>query len=163
MFIVSSRRSCDGEGTVSRQTRPAPPSRRSIDHTLSERTRPSRAAKRKASVIQPPFVILQERSVQSPPASLQGKGRDTFAAYRMSFSKARYYRKLRGSRGATPGISPCTHRSDPVHQVSSALPGLPFYVTITQPRSIDPCQLKLHALDLSGDAINSPKIIFSNT
>jgi hypothetical protein len=46
------------------------------DHTLSERTRPSRVAKRTASAAQPPSVNRQERSVQSPPASLRGKRRD---------------------------------------------------------------------------------------
>ena len=38
-----------------------------------------------------------------------------------------------------------------------------LYVTITRPGSIDPCQVKRRALDLSGDALNSLKILFLST
>ena len=75
----------------------------------------SRAARRKASVTQPPSVNRQERSVQSPPASLRGKRRDMLAV-RPSWwvgIASRSQRRdtgdttgsLEGAGGATPGFS----------------------------------------------------------
>ena len=47
--------------------------------------------------------------------------------------------------------------------VTSMPPCFRLIWRLTRSGSIDPCQLKRRALDLSGDAINSPKILFSST
>ena len=81
--------------------------------------------------------------------------------YRMSFSKARYYGKLRGSRGSDPRhlrltmnrLLDCTSQERPSTSSFVCVARVrPFYVTITLPGSIDPYQLKRRAPDL--DAIN---------
>jgi hypothetical protein len=83
--------------------------------------------------------------------------------YRMSCSEARYYRKLRGSRGSDPRLLrltinrplDCTSQERPSTSRFLCLARVrPSYVTITRPGSIDPCQVKRRALDFSGDATN---------
>ena len=81
--------------------------------------------------------------------------------YRISFSKARYYRKLRGSRGSDPRplrltmnrLLDCTSQERPSTSSFVCVARVrPIYVTITRPGSIDPYQLKRRAPDL--DATN---------
>jgi hypothetical protein len=89
----------------------------------------------------------------------------------MSCSSARYYGKLRGSRGSDPRLLrltmnrllDCTSQERPSTSSFVCVAKFrPSYVTITQPGSIDPCQVRRRTLDLSSDAINSPKILCSS-
>ena len=79
--------------------------------------------------------------------------------YRISFSEARHYGKLRGSRGSDPRLVrltmnrllDCTSQERPSTSSFVCVAKVrPNYVTITRPGSIDPCQVKRRARDLDG-------------